>query len=118
MMENTWPWATSGVRLTHLDTRLRFLQVLNASGNAVAYVPYSDITAEDHRESHADQRLLAAAPELYEALKDVMALINSGLLVRSTVDDTKPGWAIKQLPIITGLAKAMTALGKATGGSL
>lgn len=45
----------------------------------VAYVPYSDRTPADHVQSHADQRLIAAAPELLEALKWALPLAEMAL---------------------------------------
>lgn len=63
------PWQASGVRIK-ID-RQPFLQVCGGPKDyVVAYVPYSDRTPVEHIESHADQRLIAAAPALYDAIRN------------------------------------------------
>ena len=68
---------------------------------------------------HAENsRLIAAAPELLEALKDVFALMDEGFLVRNIQGDHEADWAVKALPNIARLKKAfllVDALDKAEG---
>lgn len=66
-------------------------------------------------ESKANAKLIAAAPEMYEALIDVFAMIDEGYLVRNTSGDAETGWAMKQLPFIMRLQVAHAALAKARG---
>lgn len=68
------------------------------------------LTAE---ETQANVKLITAAPDLYEALKGVMGLIDSGYLVRDTSGDVEPGWAMRQIQSMLLLANAEKALAKA-----
>lgn len=61
------PWSVSGIR-TRSDGQ-PFLQILGPDDNVYALVFYSDRTTKDHTTSHADARLIAAAPELLAALQ-------------------------------------------------
>ncbi len=64
------PWSASGIRSSGQGlAKEKLLSVLRPDGASCAFVIYSDLTPEDHVQAHADQRLIAAAPELYEALK-------------------------------------------------
>lgn len=65
----------------------------------------------------ANAHLIAAAPELYEALAGVLQLIADGKLVRNTSGDSNPDWAMRQLPFVMALSRAETALAKARGES-
>lgn len=64
----------------------------------------------------ANANVLAAAPEMLEALKDLMELINSGYLIRNIDDDGKPDWALRQVKPVMMLNKAAAAIAKADGG--
>jgi hypothetical protein len=66
-------------------------------------------------EARANARLIAAAPEMYEALKSFMKLIDEQQLVRNVSHDGELGWAFKQLDIVMTLLAAKTALAKADG---
>ncbi len=62
-------WSTSGTRISGQSVaKEKLLQVIDQKGAAVAFVVYSDLTDKDHVESHADQRLLAASPDMLRAL--------------------------------------------------
>lgn len=60
------PWQSSGVRVR--DNGETFLQVSAPVVGVIAYVAYSDKTPENFIQSRADQRLVAASPEMYDAL--------------------------------------------------
>jgi hypothetical protein len=63
MSHTSGPWETSGIRISGLAlSKERLLQV-NAPNGGVAWVIYSDLKPGDHQQSHADQRLIAAAPD-------------------------------------------------------
>ena len=67
------PWSVSGIR-THADPDEKYLQIIADDGKksgTFAYVCWSDRTNEDFIASHADARLIAAAPEMLAALKEV-----------------------------------------------
>jgi len=70
------PWATSGMRTKclsfggHLSPALSVFDV--GRNLSVAFIPYSDRTPKDHVQSHADQKLIAAAPDLYAALEALL----------------------------------------------
>lgn len=66
-------------------------------------------------ESAANESLIKSAPDLLDALKSVLSMIESGILVRDTSKDLEPGWAMRQIPIVTSLQKAGNAIAKAEG---
>lgn len=62
-----------------------------------------------------DARLIAAAPELLEALKLVWEMFDDGRIVRNIANDGKPDWALKMLEFTQELSKIQAALAKAEG---
>lgn len=58
------------------------------------------------------ESLLKENQELIDALKSIKALIDDNTLVRNTKDDGLEGFAVRQLPLITALAKMQRALNK------
>ncbi len=66
-------------------------------------------------EDVANARLISAAPEMLEAFKDLMHLIDSGYLVRNTDDDAKPNFAMRQVGPMLMLKRAMDAIIAAEG---
>lgn len=54
--------------------------------------------------------LLAENKRLREALKDMFALMDEGLLVRDTTADPDPDWALRHLKFLQRLKKAHDAL--------
>ena len=60
----------------------------------------------------ANGLMVAAAPEMYEALASLMKMIDDGLLVRDTSHDDESGWALKQLPLVRAVQVAQNALAK------
>ena len=61
----------------------------------------------------ANARLIAAAPEMYEALKAIIGFFESGEFVRDTSRDFEQGWHLKMLPVVKSIADAQAALKKA-----
>lgn len=76
MKHTPGPWTTSGIRIK-ID-RQPYLQVVSeVTDMVVAFVPYSDLRPGEHIQSHADQRVLAAAPDLLAALWAMMRAENN-----------------------------------------
>jgi len=63
----------------------------------------------------ADARLIAAAPELLDALKRVLAGFEANAFSRNTDGDGDPAWAIKFFPHLKALADATVAIEHAEG---
>lgn len=80
MGETKWtpgPWVVSGVRGRMGSTPI--LAVYSEAPGPMqdkthALVLYGDGSAPQHIQAHADARLIASAPDLYEALKDVLRI--------------------------------------------
>jgi hypothetical protein len=102
MKHTPGPW-TVGTSDDHWKREVR-----GESGKAVAFSGCFPIA-----EAHANAKLISAAPELLEALKDVMHLIDIGWLVRDITNDDQPGFAMRQLKPLQTLAKANEAIAKA-----
>ena len=66
------PWQVSGIR-QRMDGEQWHVVGPDDTG-WIAAVIYSDFTPELHHQSLADARLIAAAPDLLEALKEVVAI--------------------------------------------
>jgi hypothetical protein len=66
-------------------------------------------------ESDANARLLAAAPELLAALRDVLAQFDAGYFVRNTDSDGCSDWALKAGEPLRAIAAAKVAIAKAEG---
>jgi hypothetical protein len=94
------PWETSGVRVTRAING-EWLQIVGPKG-LVALTCYSDATTKDHVESHADQCLIAAAPDMLEALRDLCNRVD---------EDTN------YVPESEAYLRARAAIIKATGAS-
>ena len=65
-------WQASGIRFNAIidGRQVKLLAVVRAADSGgIAYIPYSDRTPKAHVESHADQRLIAAAPDMAEACR-------------------------------------------------
>lgn len=70
---------------------------------------------EDQAECEANARLISAAPELLEGLKDLFAMMDEGLIVRNTDNDHKSSWALDALIFTKRMKKAYDAIAKAEG---
>lgn len=81
---------------------------------ATAY-PVGDGVTARITAGRANAKLIAAAPDLYAALKGVLELISAGKLVRDTSSDANPDWAMRQMPFVMALGAAEDALAKARG---
>lgn len=62
-----------------------------------------------------DARLIAAAPDLLEALVALFGLVESGALVRDTSKDFAPDYALRMLDLVATLKAAQSAIAKAEG---
>jgi hypothetical protein len=63
----------------------------------------------------ANARLIAAAPDLLEALRTIWKMIAKGQLKRDTSNDSEPDWALRQIPFVLALKQAQMAIAKAEG---
>lgn len=77
---------------------------------AVIHCPDAPMAVSD-----ADQRLIAAAPDLRDALKSILDQFEEGGFVRNTDSDGLSDWAIKALKPLRALADARAALDKVDG---
>lgn len=78
------PWQASGVRV-RLDGQ-PMLQVVGSKG-VVAYVPYSDLTPEEHLESHGDLNLIVKACNSHDALAREIEQLRAWQRARLEGDD-------------------------------
>lgn len=69
--------------------------------------------AKEVQDANAD--LIAAAPELLSALKDIFQMMDEQILVRNTEHDHKPEWAGLAIGTATRLKFAFDAIEKAEG---
>lgn len=56
-----------------------------------------------------------SAPDLLAALKRVMELLESGVLVRDITKDDKPDWGMRMMELVCDLNAWKAAIGKAEG---
>lgn len=88
-------------------------------GSLVSRGPNDNIASvmprESRAETEANARLVAAAPELLAALKDVFKMMDEGYLVRDVSNDGDQLWALTALRIVTRLKNMDTAIAKAEG---
>jgi hypothetical protein len=75
------------------------------------------ITDLDYDVDRANAQLMASAPDLLEALRLLIEMVEDGRLVRDTRNDDKPGWSLKQVPLVIALQKAKAAIEQAEGGA-
>ncbi len=73
---------------------------------------FSEVQSDCETEQHIDERAAERKirDDLAEALEELYALIEDGVLVRDVSHDGEPGWALKQLPLVRSLGKAQGAL--------
>ena len=79
----------------------------------IASIFYSGYSGEEMNEADANAYLIAAAPEMYEALKAVIGFFESGEFVRDTSRDFEQGWHLKMLPVVKSIVDAQAAISKA-----
>ncbi len=63
----------------------------------------------------ANARLIAAAPELLEALKLIWQMFEDGRIVRNIANDHQPDWALKMLNFTRELQTIQLVIAKAEG---
>lgn len=76
------------------------------------------ILAAEHKDrinKEANARLIAAAPDLLEALQEIFGMITRGELVRDISNDASPNFALMMLEFVPKLNKATMAIFKAIG---
>jgi hypothetical protein len=66
-------------------------------------------------QEQADACLIAAAPDLLDAIKRVLAGFEANAFQRNTDGDGDPAWAIKFMPHLLALSAAVKAIDKAEG---
>lgn len=71
--------------------------------------------SDAYLEDGANARLIAAAPEMFEALVGLVELIERGDLVRDATNDGDPDWALKMLDFVPRITRAQLAIAKARG---
>lgn len=89
-------------------------QVCRINGNTVAFIA----TGMEDEEHHLISHLIAAAPDMYVALKAIMRQFDAGYFVRNTEGDGSPDWALKAVRPMQALASAKAAIEKAEKGGL
>lgn len=66
-------------------------------------------------EAEANARLIAAAPEMLDALKLIKSMFEDGRIVRNIKNDGEPGWMLKMLHFVRELQTICLAIDKADG---
>ncbi len=86
-------------------------------GECIAGVRGPGVFSKGDRFEHAaaNARLIAAAPELLEAMKVILGGFEKGIFVRDISRDDDPLWALGCAIQIAALAKAQAAIAKAEG---
>jgi hypothetical protein len=79
--------------------------------DAYSYYLASSTTGLHINQREANARLIAAAPELLASLRDVLAQLDSELLIRNY----DSGWSLKQIPLVMALKAAQEVIQKAEG---
>lgn len=67
------------------------------------------------RDPERAARLIAAAPDLFQALKEIMDGFYSGVFVRDVSRDHEAGWSIRLLPVVRTLQRAEVAIAQVEG---
>lgn len=88
--------------------------ITDESGNNQIAVVYG---AANTPGADANARLIAAAPELYEALKLICAMFDDRRIVRNIANDYSSDWALRMLEFTKELQSILAALAKAEGRS-
>jgi hypothetical protein len=109
-LQSTGAWGVSCVRRT-MDGQ-RWYRVGGADGWEIAYVPFGDRTSEEYRSCTQHAHLIAAAPELYEALLEARVALAAD--VEEASDPESRSTTFRQV-FVDRLAIVDAALAKARG---
>lgn len=90
---------------------INYADIYSADGEVIALIPKGYVWTVPNAQ------LLAASWDLLQALQGVMKLIDDGWLVRDTMGDSEPGWAMRQIKPVQVLTGASIAIRKALGGA-
>ena len=91
---------------------------IHADGKRIASLSYKGKPISQkvtYEEQQANARLIAAAPEMFEALNRIYEEFEAGTLGRNIESDGVDGWAIRAARGIRALAMVKQAIAKATG---
>ena len=66
-------------------------------------------------EEAANAKLMASAPELLEALRELFGFVEEWVLVMDTRDDAGHAWSLKAMRLVMTLQAAQQAIAKAEG---
>lgn len=91
------PWQMSGVR----SKRNVYGHTVGPDSDPIITVDYSDRTPDLHSETLGNAHLIAAAPELYAALEDMIALY-----INTAGNYFEPGKVKQMIASLAALAKA------------
>ncbi len=101
--------------------RVGDIDVLAANSQMIlahVYCRHKDDSDNPPRETAiANARLIAVAPDLYDAVKVILAGFEKGVFVRNTDNDHDPMWLLGIAVQIAALAKAQQAIARAEGRS-
>ena len=97
-----------------VDENGRFINYENPIVGKSFFLIHEKFEPGFKNEQAANMALIAAAPEMLEALKNLLDLIENNWLVRNTEKDQEPGFALKQIGPLGKIRRAMDVVAKAT----
>ncbi|KKL24024.1 hypothetical protein LCGC14_2419520 [marine sediment metagenome] len=93
------PWTVSGIR--HKIGGEPVLSIYAPNGKTYVYVLYGNGSRKQHTTAYADARLIAAAPELLDVLRDALEPFNIPTRNPSGNPVGEPEWCNKARAVIT-----------------
>lgn len=88
----------------------RIGEIKNSEGETIAIVTAHSLTISEGAKL---ARVMAAAPDLLEAVKDLFKMMDEEILVRNTDGDSASDWALKAMSIVLRLKAASNSIKKA-----